>query len=356
MPSVRTARLALAAVIAGGAFSANPAAAAFAPEGAPVSVSDGESRVAGFTADGAAIAVYDADTGTPIGAPIPVPRDPTLGPPKRWIPMSFTDGRVYLYGNSQGGEQDRLGFADTTTGTFRVVCSPLPGEPACPTSPGTTARTIAIGRRWILNRTATLGEDGGVGFGLALLRYRASGEGFEFSPATNSQRKRFARDVPLPDAFAQPIYADGTRLMLDARWGYGRSVSSLPLRDAGYHSPAATRVFLKRGGDRRPAAIDIRRTKSTTSHGVSFGSRGLCATTGTRIVLWDQHNRRIWTRPIPADYPHYGPRALCTASRVLLGVNGSPGPFGPVWTWPTLRAPAGWTRGPKLTEGRTRRY
>lgn len=356
MPSVKTTRLALAAVLVGGMLSANPAAAAFAPEGAPVSVSDGESRVAGFTADGSAIAVYDADTGTPIGAPIPVPKDPTLGPPKRWIPMSFTEGRVYLYGNSQVGQQDRLGFADTTTGTFRVVCSPLPSEPACPTSPGTTARTIAIGRRWILDRTATPTDGSGADIGLALLRYRPNGAGFAFTPASKAQTRRFHRDVPLPDAFAQPIDADGTRLTLDRRWGYGRSVSSLPLRDAGHHSPAATRVFLKRAGDRRPGAIDIRRATSTTSHNVAFGSRGLCASTGTRIVLWDQRNRRIWTRPIPADYPHYGPRALCTASRVLLGVNGSPGPFGPVWTWPTLRAQAGWTKGPKLTEGRTRRF
>ena len=322
------------------------AAAEYPPFGTGM-ISDGSSRFAVLTPGAAGAAVYAAATGMQLGSTVALPSNPG-GHPYRWQTIGLVRGRVFLVANDPDAPrtdalQDVFAVADPGTGTYRLLCSRRPPDPPCP-----FAMLRQIGTRWILAATRTAH-----GFKPAIFAYRESPSRFRFVTANPRQSKRFARSVSrakglIPD---QALNLDGDHVTYERSWGYRRSLA------AGTAGPNSTRAYVAKPRDHRSARIDIGAATRSSSF-VRFGRRGLCATTGARVVLWDATTRRTWERPLPNIVATTTPTIACTATRVLVApasaANASP--FGPVWAWPDTANPAGWTRGPSLRPGQRRVY
>lgn len=358
------------ATLAGGA-SAGVADAAY-PSGGGGLVSDGVSRFAVFTESLDGVAVYDAATGKQVGASVPFPDsaallgpNPTPGQGLDWNIIGLVDGKVFLTSRYYGrAERLTLAVADPASGSGQTLCAAGGAlKPRVPPECPATVPATQIGSRWIFApREGTLA------------RYRMLHGRFEIAAAGTVATRAFKRRVSNFRAMYQPVDLDSSAPGLDRRWGYRRSVASITAdHDTNEPNATASRVRLGKTHDKRLGQIDIRQRapaagEPTTFYDVEFEYRGMCASTGGQLVLWDRRTRRIWRRALPvptAPSPGFS-KVVCTKHNVLLGsrsklnspaIPGEPSRLlGPAMRWPTASRPAGWTTGPLLRPGGHRTY
>jgi hypothetical protein len=149
---------------------------------------------------------------------------------------------------------------------------------------------------------------------------------------------------------------------LDDSWGYRRSVYSTSRGKLGTTTlRQGPRIVLARANDRRSGTITLFPRPLSGGSSARFGTRGMCASTGSRVVLWDHRTRRTWQRALPSQLAG-GASFVCAGDSIIasggadynqFGDDLGRGPIGPVWRWPTTQDPAGWTRGRTLRPGRT---
>ncbi len=316
-----------------------PARAALPSQGTGL-VSDGASQIALFTADGTGVEVYDTATGDLVGQRVALPVNST-GERSTWFARGLVGGRVYL--TAGVGASDEIAVADSASGSFRRLCD-VPGTPPCLQFPVSLARPeiIRVGKRWmeILGPSTRRG-------GTTLIRYSDSGASFTQRFTTSKEERRYQELI----AAGATVDLDATRVQETTRFGY-RALSR------------GAYLLLGRNGDRRLGRLRPRLPGSNPPKSASAGypklsARGICASTGTRLILWDRRTRRVWTRAIPRELR--SPAIACTEHGVVLASANafSPRPpiaysilVGPLLRWPTASAPSGWRQGPVLRPGR----
>lgn len=325
--------------------AAPTAAEAAYPAGGRDLVTDGNSRFSVLTPARDGVGLYATSSGAQIGSTVPLPPN-AQGRPYSWTTVGLVDGRVYLAATDPDaprtdGLQDRIGVADPSRGTFRVLCSRAPQDTQCP-----FATVRQIGARWVFAAAPT---DHGSRAVIYSIIDRA--DGALFRKASARQERTFQSRVSAGNRRIadQTLNLDGNDVELDRRWGYRRSIAT------GALGSASSRAYLGKTKDRQFGRIDIGAASRSTSY-IRFGRRGMCATTGKRVVLWDARTRRVWTRSIPAPVDTFTPTIGCTRTRVILASSAPGAAFGPAWSWPSSTEPAGWTKGPTLRPGKRLTY
>lgn len=355
-PRTRLPRLALGlAVTAVGCGLVPMSATAALPSDANGFIVDGDRRGAVFTApDGGRVAFYDVASGGLLGDPVALPVDPSdRSIDRTWRMVSFSDGTLYVARN-EGSALRALLTIDASTHAVRVICGRDFATVACPEGGTGGASVQQAGRRWFTVAVSVPSdEDNGVETVESLWGYRLSAGGSSIERASDPQQRAFRRRLGPGVAFSTPLDLGRSVAEPDRRWGYRRQLLE---RGEVFDSSYRVEVRLARPKDRRTTRIVLHRVGLATPQ-VSFGRRGMCATVGKRVVLWDRTTRRVWRRPAHIDV---GGDVSCTRNRVVLSsgrtANGSPGRIGPAWTWPTLNARAGWAPSGVLRSGQRRTY